>query len=187
MKILRKIAQAWRLILFIIGVIILVAGLLWGIFWGVNKLFFHGKLGNNGEIKTYQVLVSIHDNTMPDPAEDKKTSIKKGYALGLYPEDHQWSDTEKVSFLILKMKLNETEATDLMAPVEKDINIKTLPKEEQDRLKKEKDAPPQKETLAARKYKINLEKINFSDPNSLLKGQPFTDKVFGWEIVEKIK
>jgi len=185
MEILKKIARAWRLILFIIVVLALIAGIIYGIFWGVNKFFFHGKLGG-GEVKTYQVLVSIYDNTMPDPVEDKKTAIKKGYALGLYPEDHEWSDTEKVSFLILKMKLNETQAAEIMAPVEKDINIKTLPKEEQERLKKEKDAPPQKETIAARKYKINLEKIGFSDPNSLLKGQPFTDKVFGWEIVEKI-
>jgi len=187
MEILKKIARAWRLILFILVILALAVALIWGIFWGVNKLFFHGKLGDNGPIKTYQVLVSIRDNTMPDPIEDKKTGIKKGYALGLYPEDHEWSDTEKISFLILKMKLNETQASEIMAPVEKDIDPKTLPKEQQEQLKQDKNAPPQKETIAARMYKINLDKIGFSDPNSLLKGQPFQDKVFGWEIVEKIK
>lgn len=185
MEILKKIARAWRLILFIIVVLALAAALIWGIYQGVNKLFFHGKWGG-GEVKNYQVLVSVHDFSMPDPVEDKKSSIKKGYAVGIYDENHEWSDTEKVSFLILKMKLNETQAAELMAPVEKDIDPKTLPKEEQDRLKQEKDAPPQKETLAARAYKINLEKINFSDPNSLLSGQPYPDKVFGWEIVTKI-
>ncbi len=187
MEILKRIARAWRLILFIIVVIALAAGIIWGIFWGVNKIFFHGKLWSGGEVKTYQVLVSIRDNTMPDPIEDKKSSIKKGYVVGLYDENHEWSDTEKVSFLILKMKLNDTEASELTQPVQKDIDLKTLPKDQQQAIKEEKNPQAQKETIAARAWKINLDKIGFSDPNSLLTGQPYLDKVFGWEIVEKIK
>jgi hypothetical protein len=30
-----------------------------------------------------------------------------------------------------------------------------------------------------------LEKVGFTDPNSLYNGQPFTDKVFDWDIVDK--
>lgn len=185
MIIIKKIVRAWRLILFIIVVLALAIGLIYGIFWGVNKLLFHGSLGS-GLVKNYQVLVSVHDNTMPDPAEDKKSSMKKGYVVGVYDENHEWSDTEKVSFLILKMKLSETQSSELMAPVEKDLDPKTLSQEQQDQLKQDKNAPVQKETIAARQYKINLGKIGFNDPNSLLTSQPYQDKVFGWEIVQKI-
>jgi hypothetical protein len=41
--------------------------------------------------------------------------------------------------------------------------------------------------VLARKYKIDLEKIGFSDMNVLLKGQPFEGQVFDWEIVTKVE
>ncbi|EKE21466.1 MAG: hypothetical protein ACD_7C00229G0001, partial [uncultured bacterium] len=95
-------------------------------------------------------------------------------------------DTEKFSYLILKIKLNEKEAQKIVEPVEKEIDKKTLSEEQKKMMKEEKNPQTQKEVVAARKYKIDLEKIGFSDPNSLLKGQPFEGRVFGWGIVEKI-
>ena len=187
MEFIKKIARAWRLILFIIVAVALVAALVWGIYQGINKVFFGGKLSDNGPTITRQVLVSVHDFSMPDPVEDKKTSIKMGYVVGVYPEDHEWSDTEKISFLILKMKLNDTQASELTQPVEKNIDPKTLPQEQQDQMKQDKNSPAQKETVAARMYKINLGKIGFTDAASLAKGQPFLDNVFDWGVVEKVK
>ena len=182
-KIALRVIRAWRLILVIVVGLALIVALGWGIFWGVNKIFFKGQLGNNGPTTTRQVLVSVHDFSMPDPVEDKKTSIKMGYVVGVYPEDHQWSDTEKISFLILKMKLNDTQASELTAPLTQAIKNPT------DQQKQEVKTDPQAgtETVAAREYKINLGKIGFTDAASLAKGQPFLDKVFDWGIVEKVK
>ena len=183
-KIALRVIRAWRLILVIAVALAVVAALGWGIFWGVNKIFFKGQLGNNGPTTTRQVLVSVHDFSMPDPVEDKKTSIKMGYVVGVYPEDHQWSDTEKISFLILKMKLNDTEASELTAPLTQAIKNPT----EQQKEAAKNDPQAGTETVSAREFKINMAKIGFTgDASSLAKGQPFLDKVFDWGIVEKVK
>lgn len=171
----------WRLILFVLAVL----GLIYGIFWAVNKFFFKGKIGG-GETKTYQLLVSVYDEKVSDPVEDKRSSMKKGYVIGVYPENHEWSQTEKISYLILKMKLNEKEVNKITEPISRELDKKELSEEEQKMIKENKIEEKRTEVVSVRKYKINLEKIKFSDPNSLLNGQPLADKVFGWEIVEKV-
>lgn len=175
----------WRLILFVLAII----GLIYGVFWAVNKYIIKGKFG--GESKVYQVLVTTHDDKLSDPEEDKRSSMKKGYVIGVYPENHEWSQTEKVSYLILKMKLNEKEVNKIVEPIEKEIDIKTLPEEQQKMIKEQKkeERNPQdlKRTVSVRKYKVDLEKIGFSDMNVLLKGQPFQDQVFDWSIMKKIE
>lgn len=165
-----------------------IAGLIYGIGWAVNKFILKGKWGG-GETKTYQVLVMVYDEKNSDPAEDKKSSMKKGYVIGVYPEEHQWSQTEKVSYLILKMKLNEKESGKIIEPIEREIDEKTLSEEQKEMIKeqkKEDSYQEQKEVVSVRKYKIDLEKIGFSDPNSLLSGQPYSDKVFDFGIVDKV-
>ncbi len=177
------LSKYWRLIL----LILVVGGLIFGIFWTVNKYFIKGKWGG-GETKIYQVLVSVRDEKNSNPDEDKKSSMKMGYVIGVYPENHEWSITEKVSYLILKMKLDEKEISKIVESVEKNIDKKTLTEEQQKMIKEQKKEDgyqEQKEIVSVRKYKIDLEKIGFSDPNSLLSGQPFGDKTFDWGIVEK--
>ena len=109
--------------------------------------------------------------------------------VGVYPEDHQWSDSEKVSYLILKMNLNEKEVGKITESVKEEIDIKTLPEEQQkfikEQKKEERNPEDMQRTVSIRKYKIDLEKIGFSDMSVLLNGQPFDGQVFGWEIVEK--
>jgi len=174
----------WRLIIFVLAVI----GLLYGIGWTINKYLIKGKWGG-GETKTYQVLVSVYDEKNSNPQEDKKSSMKKGYVVGVYGENHEWSITEKTSYLILKMKLDEKETSKIVEAVEAKVDTKTMTEEQQKMIKeqkKEKNYQEQKEIVSVRKYKIDLEKIGFSDPNSLLSGQPFGDKVFDFDIVKKI-
>jgi len=164
--------------------IIVLASIFYGIYWGIKRWT------NGGEIKTYQALVAVYDEKNKDPIEDKKSSMKKGYVIGLYPEDHQWSKTEEVSYLILKIKLNEKQVQKIVESIEENVDTKTLSEEEQEMIKKEKkdgNYQEQKNVVSIRRYKINLDKIGFSDPNSLLNGQPLKDKVFDWEIVEKIE
>jgi hypothetical protein len=176
----------WRLIVFVLVVI----ALLGGIFWLVNK-FIIQKIFDGGETKNYQVLVKTYDDKLSDPEEDRRSSMKKGYVVGVYEENHQWSDSEKVSYLILKMSLNEKEVQKITEQVKEEIDIKTLPEEQQKMMKEQKKEERNPDDLTrvvlARKYKIDLEKIGFSDMNVLLQGQPFEGQVFDWEIVEKIE
>ena len=170
----------WRLILFVLVII----GAIYGIYRGI--VYFWG-----GEKKVYQILVTTFDNKLSDPEEDKRSSMKKGYVVGVYPEDHQWSDSEKVSYLILKMKLNEKEVRKITEPIEEEVDIKTLPEEQQrylnDQKKQNKNTEEMKKTIAIRKYKIDLEELKFTDMSVLLNGQPYADKVFDWGIVEKVE
>lgn len=166
----------WRLIVF---VLVIIAGI-YGIYRGI--VYFWGE-----EKKIYQVLVTTFDNKLSDPEEDKQSSMKKGYVVGVYPEDHQWSDGEKVSYLILKMKLSEKEVQKITEPIKEEIDIKTLPEEQQkfinEQKKEEINPDDMQRTVSIRKYKIDLEEIKFSDMSVLLKGQPYADKVFDWGIV----
>jgi len=159
---------------------IIILAIAYGIYWGIEKWT------DGGEVKTYQALITVYDEKNKDPIEDKKSSMKKGYVIGLYPEDHQWSKTEEISYLILKIKLNEKQAQKIVEPIEEKVDTKTLPQEDQEIIKKEKkekNYQEQTNTVSIRKYKINLEKIGFSDPNILLTTQPFKDQVFDWGIV----
>ncbi len=148
--------------------------------------------------KVYEVAVMVRSQHASDPAEDARTSLKKGDVVVVQPEGHSWSRTEKISYLILKMKLSEEEKAKLTQPEEREIKFKELPAEEQKRIEEEKKRAkaegreytpePRRETLRARAYRINLEKYfpNLK-PINLLKGQPYLDKVYGWEIVKKKK
>ena len=179
-KVKKAIVRYWRLILFVL----VIVGVVYVIFWSVKKFVVDEWSG--GEVRTYQVLAAVYDEKNSDPIEDKKSSMKKGYVIGVYEENHEWSETEKVSYLILKMSLNEKEVDKITQPIQKKIDIKTLTEEQQQMMKEEKNAEVQKETVSARQYKIDLEKIGFSDPNALLQGQPFEGKIFDFKIVTKI-
>ena len=143
----------------------------------------------------YEVAVMVRSQTNPDKSEDLRTSLKSGDVLVVQNEGHKWSKTEQVSYLILKMELTEEQKAKLLAPNEKEIDFKDLSEEEQQRIKDEEqrakdegrdyEPEPRRETLRARAYRIDLEELEFSKPADLIKGQPFADQIFGWEIVEK--
>ncbi len=130
---------------------------------------------NNQEKKVYEILVAVRNQYNPDPEEDKKTSMKKGYVLGVYDDGHKWSETEKKSYLILKIKLTKTEKEKLIQPITEETS------------RKEDSSEKDEKIIALRKYKIDLNKIGFSNPKVLIKEQPFLpDKIFDWSIVEEI-
>ncbi len=148
--------------------------------------------------KVYEVAVMVRSQHNSDPAEDARTSLKKGDVVVVQPVGHKWSRTERISYLILKMNLTEKQKQKLTQPQEKEIKFKDLPKEEQKRIEEEKkrakaegrkyQPEPRRQTLRARAYRINLEKyFPKLKPNDLLKGQPYLDKVYDWKIVQKKK
>lgn len=108
----------------------------------------------------YQAAVMVRSQVNKDKSEDLRVSLKKGDVLVVQDADHKFSKMELVSYLILKMKLNKEQAAKL---IQADIR--------------------------PRLYFIDLSKRDFAkfQANDLLKGQPFQNKVYGWEIVDKKK
>ena len=82
-------------------IIIVVFGLAFvmGGFIGIWNIFHHKDI--------YQVAVMVRSQNNPDPIEDIKTSLKYGDVVVVKAEDNKWSKAEKVSYLILEMKLTE--------------------------------------------------------------------------------
>lgn len=149
-----------------------------------------------GEPQEYEIAVQVRDQNNSDPAEDARTSMKAGDVLVVQPVGHSWSATELVSYLILKIKLDNIQKSQLVQPEERKLskkeiearrpgNFKEMPEEERKRFEEEEKNRPQTETVRTRQYRIDLEEIGFTDPNALLSGQPFRDKTFDWGIVEE--
>jgi len=140
--------------------------------------------------KVYEALIAVRSQANADPVEDAKNSLKAGDVLLLLPEGHRWSDTEKVSYLILKMNLTEKQAQTLVSPEEKKAVIPKPKTDEEKKIaeerKKAEGDRQQMETVRARRYRVKLEELdkNF-DPNILLEKQPYLDKIYDWKIVEK--
>lgn len=162
-----------KLYLFL-AIIAAVAGLIFVVF----KIKESQKPEN--QISTYEALVNIVDEKTADPIEDARSSLKKGDVIAIFPEGHGWSDTEKNSYLIVKLKITEKEMKELTAAKVRKVEGK---KPEADQ-KNEKNERTEEETILARQYKLNLPEFDtkkfWSDHQ-----QPFANQVFGQEIIEK--
>ncbi len=140
--------------------------------------------------QTYEVAVMIRNQKNPDPIEDARSSLKYGDVLVVKKEGHQWSDIEKISYLIIKMRLNRNQAqkiTEAKYQKEKYENLDEEGRKElNDRLKSRglKDVPLV--IVKARQYRINMEKyFKDFDPVDLLHKSLYQDRVFDWSVVEK--
>ena len=140
--------------------------------------------------QTYEVAVMIRNQKNPDPIEDARSSLKYGDVLVVKKEGHQWSDIEKISYLIIKMRLNRNQAqkiTEAKYQKEKYENLDEEGRKElNDRLKSWglKDVPLV--IVKARQYRINMEKyFKDFDPVDLLHKSLYQDRVFDWSVVEK--
>jgi hypothetical protein len=164
------------LIIFLTVIILLVGG-----YFGYKKYQKNKFMKGNAE-SVYEVLVQMADEKVNDPVEDARSSLKRGDVIAYVPEGHQWSDTEKISYLIVKMKLKPVDASKLMEAETKDKPIDEARKKEMPEGMKS-----EKETVRARKYQINLDKLDVEDLtiNDLAKGQPTGDKVFGENVIRK--
>jgi len=146
----------------------------------------------------YEVVIMVRDQRSSDPKEDARSSLKSGDVLLVKKDSQKWSQTERVSYLILRMNLNDDEVVKLTESVNKELSEKEvekeieqftanrgdISKEEADRYKEELEQ--RKEVILLRKYRIEMEK-SFPDfkANDLIKGQPFQGEVYDWDIVEK--
>jgi len=173
-------------ILIIIGIIIVMAG---------ATVLFRDAIFKKAPKQIYEVAIMVRSQRSNDPNEDARSSLKAGDVLLVQAEGHSWSQTEKISYLILKMNLTEEQASKLTQPKEKEVKFKDLSEEEQERIEEEKKRAeeegreymeePRTETILARQYRIKMEKFEGFKPADLLSGQPFEDEIFTWSIVEK--
>ena len=121
--------------------------------------------------EVYEVAVQVRDQTNPDPEEDLRTSLKRGDAAVVFPEGHKWSDTERMSYLILKMEMSKKESKEL---VQSETELIEGPPGEK----------AEENIVRLRTHTINLEHIGFNQDN-VKDGQPFEDEIFEWNVVTK--
>lgn len=112
------------------------------------------------EIAEFEALVVLRDQHDPDPVEDKRSSLKRGDVLAVRKLPHLWSDTERNSYLIVKIKMTGKEA-----------NMLLLPKKDGD------------EITVARARRIDVEGLGFSS-GQVTENQPLEGKVFDTDIIE---
>ncbi len=178
----RKYKIDYRNLSFLIGGLILLIGIIGGGIW-----FFKSK---KGEVKVYDALVMLKDQKSANSEEDAKNSAKKGDVILIRETGQEWSKTEKISYLILKIKLNEKQAQKIVQAKTKKLS-KDEAKEkglvDDERLKtmeKEELEQTLKEDILFREYRVKIEKLEF-DPMKVRNEQPFEDEEFGWSLVEK--
>jgi hypothetical protein len=71
----------------------------------------------SSEPQLYDVVIMPRNNTLDDPEEDKG-SYKKGDIVMIVPAGHNWSQTERRSFVIVQASLTSKEIRELLQPKE---------------------------------------------------------------------
>jgi hypothetical protein len=150
----------------------------------------------------YEALIQVRDQVSRDPVEDARASLKAGDVIAVFPAGHSWSSTERMSYLILRLDISEEQSRKLTESVtkkhefpkeEKQAQEERIKKIEAENIKNGKEKGQglmgmdreRMDTIRARAYRIKMNKFKGFDPNELLNGQPYMEKMYGWNIVEK--
>ena len=167
-----QITNKKSFILFIAVIFLVFAGLIFGVYK------YRESQKPENQIRIYEALVNIVDEKAADPIEDARSSLKKGDVIAIFPEGHEWSDTEKNSYLIVKLKIKEKEMKKLTVAKTRKVEGK---KSEVGQQNSQMDKT-EEETILARQYRLNLPEFDtkkfWSDHQ-----QPFADQLFGPEII----
>lgn len=124
------------------------------------------KAGWFEELRIYEALTEIRGE-------------EAGDVIAILPKGHQWSDTEKNSYLILKLKLRPLEAAKLTQPETKEVEREERGEEG------EMGGRGETEKMGrARAYRLKIETLRFN-PDELWKGQPYEDKIFDKKLIGK--
>jgi len=125
-----------------------------------------------GTVTTHKILVQIENRNCP--AAIASGCYQRGDIVLIKPGDFQFSDAEKEGFLILRMQLTDKQAEVLVQSIQK--QAKNQPKE------KTPGGQPMMDTVAMRKYSVDLKKIGIADNDR--KGRE-EDTVYKWDIVRE--
>ncbi len=160
-----------KIIILILVIMLLAAAIGGGVWWAKKK----SAATREKNLGVYEAMVQVRDQKSDNPAEDARASLKAGDVIVIFPEGHPWSETERISSLILKLKITPEEAAELTAPQTKEVkNGNTGGRGE----------TGERETIRARAYRLKIEKLKF-DPEKISEGQPFQDKVFDENLIQK--
>lgn len=162
--VVQTIMNKKKLSLIIAAVVIIIAGIF---------LYKKYHIPKEDTRSVYEALVQVNDQKASSPDEDKRSSLKKGDVIAVFPEGHPWTDTEKTSYLIVKIKMTPEDADKLTEPVTKEAANKSSG---------DNNAGPQQETIQARKYHLNVNVPTVND--IMIKGQPYKDKIFDSGIIK---
>jgi hypothetical protein len=170
------------------AIVIASVALLLSLGLGIYKLTQY--IAYNYSKQVYEVAVMIRNQKNSDPIEDARSSLKYGDVLVIKEKGHQWSEIEKISYLIIKIELNRSQVQKITQSKYQKEKYENLDEEGRrelnDRLKSRglKDVPLI--IVNARQYRINMEKyFKDFDPVALLYKQLYQDKIFDWSVVEK--
>ena len=159
--------------------IVIIAAIVAAVIFAITAKVKEDKKPEN-QPQIYEALVNIVDEKASNPVEDARSSLKKGDVIAIFPEGHEWSDTEKNSYLIVKLKITEKEMKDLtVAKTQKIEGKKSEIGQENDKMEKTEEV-----TILARQYRLNIPEFDtkkfWSDHQ-----QPFAGQIFGQEIIEE--
>ncbi len=176
-----KITNPKKFIILIVIVTLIIAAIIGGvILW--KKYKDNQKPENQPQV--YEALVNVVDQKTGDPVEDARSSLKKGDVIAYFPAGHSWSDTEKNSYLIVKLKLKAEDAAKLMAAETKEIKDTEKSPDGKSSSPADGDIRPRTETVRARQYFLNLPKFDVQKFWETQQ-QPFGDKIFSESIIDK--
>lgn len=183
-----KIVDKKRFFVFVFVTLALV-GLL--IFLGI-KFFPSEFLKNLGigkqseearqETHLYEALVQPFGKKPENPLVQDNSALNQGEVVVIFPEGHLWSETEKTGYLILKLKITEEEAQQLVEAETREIEPEEARTEEEGI----NPRPPEREILRARKYRLKLEELNF-DLQKFWENptQPYENQIFDSSLIEE--
>jgi len=137
---------------------------------------FLTEAGKDPAAEPYELLIKIGDNYHRDRDEDRRASYKAGDIVLVRPAGFNWSDTEKNSFLVIRVDMTKEKAKEIVASKK----VKTR--------KKDSYGNPIYRTIKKRAYKVNLDKFglgegrkkNIGKVHRFLKG-----KVLSQDIMER--
>jgi len=165
----------------IIIAVAVVAVIIGGIFgW---KKYQSYKTEKEKTMSVFEALVMVTDQTASNPEEDARSSLKRGDVIAIFPEGHPWSDTEKTSYLIVKIKTTQENAQKLLMPVTKEVKTPSAPTNAGASLPSKEGEGISMETVRVRKYHLSVSVPTVND--LMTKGQPYKDKVFGEGVIEE--
>lgn len=125
--------------------------------------------------RVYEALIQPFDQNSTDSAKEDPSALEKGDVIVIFPEGHPWSDTEKTSYLILKLKLTEEDANKLVEPETETVQGKDG----------EEGRAAETKTVRARKYRINIESLNFDLQKFWeIPVQPYPDKALDNSLIQ---
>ncbi len=103
----------------------------------------------------YELLIKIGDNYASDPEEDLMASYKAGDIILVKPAGHKWSETEKNSYLIIRVDLPKEKAEEIVSP----RKIYTGRRDDAGR--------PIMKTVKRRGYKVDLKKFGLGKEKTM--------------------